>query len=952
MSNDPISPKASSSPRSPQESPPRDMEYNASMIVTHMSNSHMSLAESVEQAQNRDPDSFREAQKVASRDAGKNKWSSTALPKLFIDLNSQPEGLTDTQVTENREKYGMNILEKEDREPVWRTFLRQFQSVVVLMLIAAAIASLALQEFVEGVAILLIVIVNGIIATWSEKSAEDALAKLAAMSAPRCTVKRNGKIETIDAKECVVGDVIVLKTGDSCPADARLIQCTEILCNEALLTGESEEVEKRMIIDDLDEPFAKNMTFGSTSITNGNGECLVVTTGMNTQVGIIAQQLKSASSNKSTPLQRGLHVLGSQIGIISLSILVIIVVVAVVTDYRDPAHPDANKVLQIVLVAVGFAVSSIPEGLPMVVTICLAMGCRDMVARKAQIRKLPAVETLGSCTVVCSDKTGTLTEGKMTAIQMVACCRESGRSADYLNKFEFYPTKGFDPNGGIFISEDLNQEIKGSMAKLYDKGQFQDYGSCLTDQGDPTTQGIHAAICRVFLLSGYLNSSDTQLKKDDSHRWQTSGNMSEGAIVVAAAKARIGPIEGHLENDPHTLYTRVKDVEVPFNSSRKMAASVHKLISDNEFDKLSLSKPGTTFTHVAIIKGAPDRVWQWVTHTLVKNGNTPAIDWNHRITSDELKGLESTNLDLSKNALRVLGLTLRPLTDADIKHMRMAKNAEVRLDFLLGKNDDKTKGENGLVALGVIGSLDPPRVGVADAIATCRCAGVRVIMITGDQQPTATAIAREIGLIRPGEEKLKVVHCQDLHEDDGTNIGDENMDTITSNVNVFSRAQPEDKIAIVKSLQRQQEVCAMTGDGVNDAPALKQADIGVAMGIAGTDVAKGAADMVLIDDNFVTIVVAIEEGRKIYGNIQKFVCFLLGTNIGEIIYLMISIAAFFPLPLHALQILFLNLMSDGCPAVAIAQEPCDATVMIVRHNFDYSCCLSILKYRNFSDSPS
>lgn len=886
---------------------------------------------------------------------GKNKAAAKSINMIIQELKTHPEkGLSSGAIAGLREQYGFNILQQEKRKSVIMIFLHEFTSPVVIMLIMAAIASLALGEHIEGTAILTIVFINATVATWTEKSAGDALAKLAAMAAPKCKVVRDGQEIDIDAKELVPGDLVNLLQGDAVPADMRLFEANELSCDEKLLTGESEDQLKILWPEDVDEPFAKNLCFGTTQVVNGKGKGIVVGTGMMTEVGKIAKQLKSAGGDGKTPLQKALNRLGMQIGSLSFCVLIIIICLAWAVKYRDPTGP-ANPVLALVIVGVAFAVSSIPEGLPMVVTICLSLGSQDMVRRKAQVRKLPAVETLGSCSVICSDKTGTLTMGSMTAMRMATFVRpkpggldmkeqvENEESPDTMNSglFDFFPVKAFHPNGGIFAHQDLDEAKQKLLIARWEQNQaantVQKYDDILEDFGDPEGRlkdSIETKSVRAFLLASFLNSYATKLKMGEDGMWATTGNMSEGAIVTAAAKAR------YKDASVHQAYTREEDLEVPFNSSRKMMATIHKLNpkdGPNKFGTVGLKLKGghQNFTHVAVVKGAPDRLVPNIRLMFCDEGGEVNID-TVPMSQQEKFAMNSMNSKLSTQALRVLAVCLRPLTDADMKKLAPMKKADERLEFLL-KGDAAIGGERRmsrgnavgeLALMGLVGNMDPPRTGVKEAVETCHSASVRVIMITGDQKITACAVAQSISIIGHGDSlDEKSLVCSELHNDDGSMISEEKIDAITRRVNVFSRAQPEDKIAIVQSLQKQGFVCAMTGDGVNDAPALKAADIGVAMGITGTEVAKGAADMVLLDDNFCTIVNAVEEGRKIYGNIQKFVCFLLGTNVGEIFYLSLSIVVGLPLPVQALQVLFLNLMSDGCPAVAISKEPGDDDIM-------------------------
>ncbi|GAW82852.1 P-type ATPase4 [Plasmodium gonderi] len=868
-----------------------------------------------------------------------------------FDLKDLSSGLTIEQVKINREKYGENYIEKEDAMPLWLIFLSQYCSPVVMLLLVAATASLILNEIVEGVAIISIVTLNACLATYMEKSSGDAIAKLAEMASPQCTVLRNGQKILIPSREVVVGDVVIINTGDSISADLRLIEVIELKTNESLLTGESEDIKKTLIPDDYTTPFATNLCFATTSVTNGSGRGIVTATGLETQVGKIASQLKrSSKGSKLTPLQVSLNKLGGLIGMIAIIVLIFIITLAVLINYRDPAHADKDPLLVIIIIGVGFAVSSVPEGLPMVVTITLSAGAKDMVKKNANVRKLPAVETLGCCSVICSDKTGTLTEGKMTAINVVTFSKNSTLS-DENNKlvktFDFYPTKGFEPYGGIFDSNELTSEIKKKI--VIAKNQGIPYDSILYNYGNPEYDSIDVKKIRSLMLAAYLNSYDTTLTRDSkTSKWAIHGNMSEGPIVVAAAKAGYSFITNENHNLCEMEYTRLDDLEVTFNSSRKMKITFYKLKTENEFEYIHLEGGNIKFTHIALIKGAPDKLLNRSTHLLEDSSKGPKICWEKKITENEKEILAKKNLELSRKALRVLAVCVKPLTAEHITLLKNLNDADERLNFV------NSNEYSGYIPLGYIASFDPPRSGVKEAIQTCRDAQVKVIMITGDQKPTAIAIGKLIGLTNGNsqmkgenengefhskeEEKeegddnddeensynIEAIECSELHINKNPNepvLPDEELDKFTDKIVIYSRAQPEDKITIVQSLKRKGYLVAMTGDGVNDAPALKAADIGVAMGINGTEVAKGASEMILIDDNFCTVVSAIDVGRTIFSNIQKFVCFLLGTNIGEILYLSIAIAAQMPFPLEALQILFLNLMTDGCPAVALSREP-------------------------------
>ncbi|ORM39365.1 Calcium-transporting ATPase [Babesia sp. Xinjiang] len=908
-------------------------------VATRLSKNLMNAEDIIEVARIRDSVAVEKAKEKAQQEhpsSGNSRFATATIEEIMeqLGLHDLATGLTNAQYNLNCNLYGKNILETTKRPPLWRVYLGQFCNFVVIMLLSAAIGSIALGNIVEGIFIILITNINAAMATYMEKSAADALEKLAAISSPTTNVIRDGEEQVVDSKDIVPGDVIILNMGDTVPADVRLFEVTEIKVNEALLTGESEPVKKQLVAEDLHSPFATNLCFASTSVVSGSAKGIVVTTGMETQVGHIAMQLKKASSGSDlTPLQASLNSLGGVIGLISIGVLISIIIVAVATGYEDPTRPDTNRVLAIVLLAVGFAVSSIPEGLPMVVTISLSLGAKDMARRNANIRKLPAVETLGCCSIICSDKTGTLTEGKMTTTTMVIFHGNDGKCDS--EEAHFYPTMGFNPLGGVFKKEHLTDEFKTQLSQ---QSASQNYFCTLKENICGNDNNTATAVqVKATMLAAYLNSNATHIEKDEAtNTWNAVGNMTECPLIVASAKCGIGSA---LNKDDTTYddYPLLKALDVPFNSSRKMMCTVHKLKEENKFGDAKLTNGETKYTHVATIKGAPDMLFNTRMITLKRDGDNCEVDWasaEGTASNAQVDALKNANHELSSRALRVLLVGIFPLTDGDVEGLGKCEDSDERLKWLLNASES---GGSPLVLLGCVGSLDPPRFGVKGAIETCVKAGVRVIMITGDQKATAAAIAKDIGLFNQfdylGDENTGVLECSNMHVNNDhfrEYLPDDVVDKYTATVSVFCRAQPQDKVAIVESLKRQGHLTAMTGDGVNDAPALKTADIGVAMGINGTDVAKGASDMVLLDDNFCTIVNSIESGRTIYANIQKFVSFLLGTNIGEIVYLTLAILIRTLPPVEALQILFLNFVTDGCPAVALSREPPDDNVMTTK----------------------
>ncbi|KAG1694491.1 hypothetical protein DVH05_021296 [Phytophthora capsici] len=814
-------------------------------------------------------------------------WHEKSVSTILEDLAVDPKFGLDTEDAQKRLALnGPNSLEAEKKAPVYIIFLLQFTNVIIGLLMAAALASIALQEYVEGLAIIAIVTLNAVIATIQERNASNALEALQKMTSPQCVVLRdNGRHVQIPSEQLVTGDIVVLTTGDIVPADIRLIHSADFKVNEMILTGESEDVLKKYDADmsRSEKLTADNMVFASTSVATGNATGVVVETGMTTRVGSIAALLQGGGGDgtkrpncwrrfvdryypKMTPLQQSLHNLGVIMGTVVLGVCVIVFIVGMVRGNADPKNPERSVTLYVVMIAVSLAVSAVPEGLPMVVTICLSTGTADMVKKNVLVRKLAAVESLGAGSVICTDKTGTLTEGKMTAVKM------------WSDSVVYNITgTGFTPTGDILL--DGVSQVK------------------------PPSVSIPV---RTTLLSAVL-CSNTSLQQEKSDTgvpiWVPMGNSSEAPLVVAAAKA------GIWREEVMKSYPRL--TEVPFSSTRKMMITVNELPGgEPRLDMLQL--PAKSL-YVANVKGAPNYIVNNCTQQLRTDGSVSSMSSHDR---DHI--LEAVDA-LSSQALRVLAIAIRPLE---------------RMPFSDDEEDVEAKFEalcSPLIFVGLVASIDPPREGVKDAIHTARQASIRTVMITGDYLKTAVAIARDIDLLQAGfDADTQAVDCNVLRPRQNVYLPDAELDEITSQVTVFARAKPEDKIEIVKSLQRQGHVAAMTGDGVNDAPALKEADIGVAMGIAGTAVAKGASDMILTDDNFCSIVSAVEKGREIYGNIQRFVCFLLSTNFGEITLIFTAIAAGMPNPLEPLQILVLNLFADGMAAVALSLEKGDGTVMSER----------------------
>ncbi len=733
------------------------------------------------------------------------QWHSLSIEETLNKLGvSLDQGLSTKESKERQQTYGKNILTTKKGKNLVVKFFEQFADFMIIILILAAVISFAVSyfegkpDFVDPIIILVIIVVNATLGVLQEARAEKALEALKKMSAPSAHVLRDGKVSLIDSSDLVPGDIIMLETGGYVPADARLVSSVNLKAEEASLTGESHPVEKIAEVKlspDTNIIDRHNMVLATSTITYGRGIAVVTDTGMNTQVGHIATLIMDEET-PMTPLQKRLAKTGKVLGIAALSICICIFIIGLLKQM---------PVFDMFMTSVSLAVAAIPEGLPAIVTIMLSLGVQRMAKKNAVIRKLPAVETLGSATVICSDKTGTLTQNVMTVTQV----------------------------SSITGKENMNG----------------DFASFLLS---------HAALCNDAIL------------QIDNKGATVTGEPTEKALVLAAYQT------GSNKLDLDKTYQRIN--EIPFDSSRKLMTTVHKA-SDN--------------TYRSITKGAFDYLLGHCTHYYLNGNPSP-------ITSRDRVRLNSVNNEMTEKALRVIAVAYKNLS----KPISRA-------------NPDQL--ENDLILIGLVGMIDPPRDEVKEAVSLCRHAGIKPVMITGDHVLTAKAIAKELGILVGGEEAIT-----------GDALNRMSNEDLTEHINrfsVFARVSPEHKVRIVKAFQRKGNVVAMTGDGVNDAPALNAADIGCAMGITGTDVAKNAADMILTDDNFATIVSAVKEGRGIYDNIKKAVHFLLSSNIGEILTIFVAILLGLPTPLVAVQLLWVNLVTDSLPAISLGVEPTDKDIM-------------------------
>ena len=720
---------------------------------------------------------------------------------IFRELKTNKEGLTDAEANERLKKYGYNEIKREKKISPIKILLQQFNNVLIYILIAAVIVSIFLNEKEDAIIIGIIVIVNAIIGFRIEYKAEKSIEALKKLASLKATVIRDGHEKDIDSKLLVPGDIVKLETGDKIPADSRLIEIVELKTQEASLTGESSPVKKELKTLPAKTQLADriNMVFSSTIITSGKGKAIVTQTGMQSQIGTIAKLIEEAEA-EPTPLQNKLAKLGRRLGAITFVIVLIVFISGIL---------KGEPLLEFFIFSVALAVAAIPEGLPIVVTIGLSIGVQRMIKRNALIRKLPSVETLGSTTVICTDKTGTLTKNEMTVKKIYA-------------------------NGKII-------DVSGSG--YVKKGEFL-----------INNKKINPKEFQLLLRIGALNNDAAFDKKN------VIGDPTEAALIVSAAKAGID------KDIVQDKFPR-KD-EIPFTSERKMMTTMHSINGEN----------------LAYVKGAPEVVLQKC-NFIYENNKIKKLSEKRKNEILEI------NEQFANNALRVLGFAYKTVMD-------------------------KSRVEKNLIFVGLQGMMDPPRTEVKEAIKKCKLAGIKVVVITGDNEITAKAVAHAIGI------EGKSINGRDLDK-----IKDKELEKYAEEISIYARVNPIHKNKIVAALKKLGHTVAMTGDGVNDAPALKKADIGISMGITGTDVAKEASDMILTDDNFASIVNAVEEGRGIYDNIKKFVEYLLSSNLGEVLTIFVAIMIGLPLPLIAIMILWINLVTDGLPALALSIDPQDPDIM-------------------------
>ncbi|AGF96260.1 Cation-transporting ATPase, E1-E2 family [Methanosarcina mazei Tuc01] len=758
------------------------------------------------------------------------------ISSVFGELRTSVKGLSPEDAEKRLEEYGKNELKEKEKVSVFRLFLSQFKSILILILVIAAIVSALLGEAIDAAVILFTVFLAGILGFVQEYRAEKAIELLKSLTSPEATVIRNGSEKKIPSTYLVPGDIILLQTGDRIPADARIIEEFNLKVDESSLTGESVPVQK--VIDALpagtSEADRNNMVYAGTAVAYGRGKAVITATGMKTSFGELAGLLGTIERSR-TPLQESLDKFGRWIGGATIVIVAFVAVLGVFLGFPP---------LDMFLWGVALAVAAIPEALPAVVTVGLGLGVRRMVKRHALVRKLPSVETLGATNVICSDKTGTLTQNKMT-VERIYVDRQILRVTG----------GGYDPDGKF---------LKGDSEKE-----------------DPEVSGDDMHL-RVLLLSAALCNDSNLYKEEDG--WKIRGDPTEAALVVAAAKA------GFEKSELDSKYPRL--AEIPFSSESKRMTTFNKL---DDF-------PGDVLDSelVAFSKGAPEVILGSCTKIFLDGEIKTLTHGQKQEILEEVK-------ELADQALRVMAFSFRPFEEGFSPEKISSGKIPVE------------RAEEDMVFSGLTGMRDPPREEVKAAIRTCEDAGIKTVMITGDHKVTAAAIARELGILKENDLTLTGSELDSLEEKE--------FEDRVERVSVYARVYPAHKLRVVEALKKKGYVVAMTGDGVNDAPALKAADMGIAMGITGTDVSKEASSMILTDDNFASIVSAVEEGRNIFKNIRNFITYGLTCHIGEVLIVLIAILGWQILPLMAVQILWINLITDGLPPMALSVEPPDRGLM-------------------------
>lgn len=752
----------------------------------------------------------------------KIRWDRRSVQDVLQEFRiSLDAGLNTEQVSENQKKYGLNQLKEANKKTFLSKVADQFKDFLILILLAASVVSFSIGEKTDAMIIVAIVIINAMLGLYQEGKAEKAIEALQKLAAPNANVIRNGAPISVPAEQLVPGDVVVLETGDIVPADLRLVESYNLQIEEASLTGESVASEKRaedICEEEVSLADRKNMAYASTILTYGRGKGVVVSTGHDTEIGKIAEVIQGYEE-ESTPLQKKLARLGKQLGIIVLAVCVVVFVIGILQNL---------PMLDMFMTSVSLAVAAIPEGLPAIVTVVLSLGMGKMASKHAIVKKLPAVETLGTTTVICSDKTGTLTQNEMTVVKVFV--------DEHILDVE---GEGYEADGRIcHEKEEVDVETVPTLERLLE----------------------------ITLLA-----NDAKLKRLENGKLGVMGDPTEGALITLANKWDM------YSKDYEEAHPRKN--ELPFDSDRKMMTTFHENIEKN---------PVVSFT-----KGAPDVVLSRCSYW---EKNNEIVELNEELREK----ISEVNQKFSKNALRVLALAYRSFE-------KMPE--EITVDAI----------EKEMIFVGLVGMIDPARAEAKEAIKLCKHAGIIPVMITGDYKETAFAIGQQLGMVEDISQAMMGTELEQYNV--------EQMREIVKDKRVYARVSPEHKVKIVTALKENGNIVAMTGDGVNDALAIKKADIGIAMGITGTDVAKNTAEVILTDDNFASIVDAVQEGRIIYSNIKKFVSFLLSCNIGEILIVLVSILMKLPVPLLPIQLLWLNLVTDSFPALALGVEKGDEDIM-------------------------